>query len=258
MQTNILGPKNARYVNTLTDLDELTKKETAILLACIQDYYEESIHRIALALSEPHGEDELAFLACVLTQFYHKSGITLPKMLLQVANMEVPIVEETTDLIVLFLLQIDMGFRGLETDGISAVVQEASEKRIVGVSNKLKNLSSNDRDHIKLSILADELSNHGSFTLALNIYKLAEDAKSTDQYIDFVKWEKAKILAEAYNVGALIIAVNRDLPENERDLINQLHKVIPVHHLVIKERLRKQKEEREMEAEEKRLQEKEE
>jgi formate dehydrogenase maturation protein FdhE len=243
MQTNILGPKDAPYVITLTDLEELTKKERAILLACVQNYYEESIHRLALALREPHGEDELAFLACILTQFYHKAGIELPNMLLMVANMEIQIVDETTNLVVLFLMQIDRGFRGVEMDNISDVVRIAAEKRTSEVTNKIEDLSSNDREHIQLAILADELSNHTFFNMALIVYKMAAEAKSTHQFMDFEKWQNAKVFGEAYNVGSLINAVNNTLPESESNLLNQMHEVIPFFQLELKRKRRKEKEE---------------
>jgi hypothetical protein len=243
MQTNILGPENAPYVICLTDLEEITKKGKAILLACLQNYYEESIHRLALALSESPDEDEMTFFACILTQFYHKAGIELPEILLDIANDEAPIEQETHPILKLFLLQIDKGFRGLATDGIPVTVKQIAENRIAEATKKLGKISSNDRDHIKLAILADELSKQTRFSMALRIFKMAEEAKSDYQYVDFDKWKSAKIFADAYKVGALINRSNSDIPQNDIDMLNLLHEVIPLRHLEIKERLRKEKEE---------------
>ncbi|GLR16028.1 hypothetical protein [Portibacter lacus] len=244
MQTNILGPKNAPYVNTLTDLDELTKKETAILLACVQDYYEETIHRFALALSEPHGEDELAFLACVLTQFYHKVEIDLPEILLKVANMEIEIVEETTGLIRLFLLQIDKGFRGIETESIPEEVQLLSDKRKAQARKEIDSLNVQDLEKLRYAILADELCNHTAYTKALALFKLAEEIQSDHDFIDAGKRRTAEIFAEAYHVGALLKEISKELPETERELLDLMHKVIPLRILESQARRRKERAEK--------------
>ncbi|MFK8057370.1 MAG: hypothetical protein AB8F78_14695 [Saprospiraceae bacterium] len=241
MHTNLLGPQDASHVKRLTELETLSPKEKAILIACVQNNYEEAIHRLAMFFGMTLRGSELHFVACILRQFYHKAETEAPEKLADIANGKNLADNTTTNLLKLFLLQVDKGFKGVPTNGIPKAVKEISEGRIAEETKKSPNLSSEDRDFLKLAILADELCNHTSFSMARRIFRLAEEVKKEHHTVDLENLKSSEIFSEALAVGSKLRTFNINITKSDRELLNRLHRVQASHLYEIQQRLKREK-----------------